>query len=222
PSASLAEVNGQQKPNRRRRLRCSLLIPPMAMTKSEPFYLNIVVVDSSAAVTSQVQGKLGSGFFGKAASTMAKKVVTESKIATKVAAQLVEKIPAVLAEKGITLECKARYQFGSFIVLRAQVTEVTPVQLVTLAKGDAFGQKFGQMLESFEALELAEALDTVQAKVRDKVNIALIEKLTEILPAKLQEQGIQTTISAKPTHEQAEFFFDFIERMQGGEAGGDS
>ena len=194
---------------------------PMALTMSEPFYLNIVVVDSSAAVASQVQGKLGSGFWGKAASAMAKKVVTESKIATKVAAQLVEKIPAALVDKGIGLECSARYQFGSFIVLRAQVTEVTPVQLVTLAKGEAFGQKFAQMMDSFEALELAEAIGTVQEKVKAKVNAALIDKLAEILPVKLLEQGIQTTISAKPEHEQAEFFFDFIAGMQGQPESGD-
>ena len=187
------------------------------MIKSEPFYLNIVVVDSSAAVNSQVQGKLGAGFWGKAASSMAKKLVTESKIATKVAAQLAEKIPAVLADKGIVLECTPKFQLGSFIVMRAQVSQVTPVQLVTLAKGEAFGASFAQMLASFEALDLKEALGTVQDKVNDKVNAALVEKLAEILPVKLAEQGIVATISAKPQHEQAEFFFDFISQIQDGE-----
>ena len=191
----------------------------MTMVKSEPFYLNIVVVDSSAAVDSQVQGKLGEGFWGKAASNLAKKVVNESKIATKVATQLAEKIPVALSEKGITLECIPRFQHGSFIVMRAQVMEVTPVQLVTLAKGEAFGASFAQMLGSFESLDLKDAMSTVQERVNEKVNVALLEKLAEILPVKLQEQGIITKISAKPEREQAEFFFDFMARIQPPPAG---
>ena len=82
----------------------SLSEMPMFTGDSDPFFLNIVVVDSSAAVEAQVKEKLGKGFWGKTATSMAKKVVNESKIAAKVSDQLVEKIPIVLKAKGIDIE----------------------------------------------------------------------------------------------------------------------
>lgn len=43
---------------------------------------------------------------------------------------------------------------------------------------------------------------------------AQIAKLETILPAKLQEQGLETSVVAKNERDQAAFFFDFISRMQ--------
>ena len=58
-----------------------------------PFYLNLVVVDSSAAVESKVEEKVGKGMFGlkqKAATALAKAVVNDTKIAGKLAEKLTE------------------------------------------------------------------------------------------------------------------------------------
>ena len=58
-----------------------------------PFYLNLVVVDSSAAVESKVEEKVGKGMFGlrqKAATSLAKAVVNDTKIAGKLAEKLTE------------------------------------------------------------------------------------------------------------------------------------
>lgn len=50
--------------------------------------------------------------------------------------------------------------------------------------------------------------------MQGKVYDALLVKLAEVLPAKLQEQGITTTVVCKSASEQAEFFFDFVQRLQ--------
>lgn len=187
---------------------------PMFTTTSEPFYLNVVVVDSSAAVAQQVEGKLGKGFWGKQATKLAKGVVTNSKVAEKLASQLVDKIPAAVAQKGIQLECDVKFQFGSLVVLKARVVEVTPVELVRVAKGDKFAASFSAMLDAFGELDLKEAIEKVNEKVQLKVNEALCLKMEEILPEKLAEQGVISTVVAKPEAEQAAFFFDFIGRLQ--------
>ena len=70
------------------------------------------------------------------------------------------------------------------------------------------------MLDAFADLELHDAIKQVNAKVRAKVNSALIEKLAAALPPKLQEQGIITTVVAKSSEDQSEFFFDFVSRIQ--------
>lgn len=48
-------------------------------------------------------------------------------------------------------------------------------------------------------------------KVQEKVTLALIDKLAEVLPQKLEEQGILITAVAKSSHDQSEFFFDFVQ-----------
>ena len=57
-------------------------------------YLNIVVVDAKQAVESKITQKLGAGFFSAAGSAVAKSLVTESKIATKIAGELATKVTA--------------------------------------------------------------------------------------------------------------------------------
>mmetsp|Transcript_77869 Transcript_77869/g.152388 ORF Transcript_77869/g.152388 Transcript_77869/m.152388 type:complete len:151 (+) Transcript_77869:86-538(+) len=145
---------------------------------------------------------------------MAKAVVTESKVASKVAAQLAEKIPAAVESMGITLTVQPKFQHGSYVVLRAEVRDVAPLTLVRFAKGDEFADSFKSLMDSLTHLELTDALEQVGVKVHDKVFAALVVKLAEVLPAKLQEQGITTTVVAKAAKDQAEFFFDFISRLQ--------
>jgi len=181
---------------------------------SEPFYLNIIVVDGSAAVESEVQDKVGSGFFGFAASAIAKSVVTDYEIAKKVATQLVDMIPPAMKDMGITLQLEKKFQMGSFIVLRGSIQEVSLVDLVTLGKGEEFGAKFARMLDCFEALKMSEAKEQVRLQVKEQINDKLLEKIEEIVPEKLREAGIATRVIGKSVEEQADFFFDFISNIQ--------
>lgn len=118
---------------------------------------------------------------------------------------------------GITLELTPKFKLGSFIVLKARIVDLTPLQLVKFAKGDAYAASFSSMLDSFEELELTEAIHTVSVKVQEKVSTALVQKLAEVLPGKLEEQGILITVVAKSSHEQSEFFFDFVQGLQSGD-----
>ena len=77
----------------------------------DPFYLNIVVVDSSAAVETKVGEKVGKGMFGlkqKAAVAMAKAVVNDTKIAGKLGEKLGEVIPSAVHEMGIELNVQPK------------------------------------------------------------------------------------------------------------------
>lgn len=70
----------------------SFAMQPFFAAESEPFYLNIVVVDSAQAVQDKLDSKLGKGFWSTQASKLAKQVVSESKVAAKVAAELSQKV----------------------------------------------------------------------------------------------------------------------------------
>jgi hypothetical protein len=81
----------------------SLSMRPFFAAESEPFYLNIVVVDSAQAVQEKLDAKLGKGFWSNQASKLAKKVVSESTVAAKVAAQLSEKVHVCVS--GLSSHC---------------------------------------------------------------------------------------------------------------------
>mmetsp|Transcript_8189 Transcript_8189/g.18678 ORF Transcript_8189/g.18678 Transcript_8189/m.18678 type:complete len:198 (-) Transcript_8189:433-1026(-) len=192
------------------------LVPPVdvvRMDESPPIYLNIVVVDAKQAVESKITQKLGAGFFSAAGSAVAKSLVTESKIATKIAGELATKIPTAVAEMGITMKVEKKFQIGSFVVLKATISEVETLALVKFAKGQEFAESFEAMLGAFRAMELSEAIGKVGEKIRLKVHAALVEKLAERLPLKLSEMGISTTCQAKSSPDQAEFFFDFMAKL---------
>jgi len=59
-----------------------------------------------------------------------------------------------------------QFQQGAFVVLKGRVREVTPMKLVTIAKGEKFASSFKAMLDAFGELELHNAIQTVNTQVR--------------------------------------------------------
>ena len=53
-------------------------------------------------------------------------------------------------------------QQGALVVLRARVCSVTPLQLVTAAKGEKFAASFAAMMDAFQELELDAAIAQVR------------------------------------------------------------
>eukprot|EP00619_Florenciella_sp_RCC1007_P009136 CAMPEP_0205905108 /NCGR_PEP_ID=MMETSP1325-20131115/1150_1 /ASSEMBLY_ACC=CAM_ASM_000708 /TAXON_ID=236786 /ORGANISM="Florenciella sp., Strain RCC1007" /LENGTH=201 /DNA_ID=CAMNT_0053270989 /DNA_START=52 /DNA_END=657 /DNA_ORIENTATION=+ len=184
----------------------------------EPFYLNVVVVDSSAAVETKVEEKVGKGIFGlkqKAAVAMAKAVVNDEKIAGKLAEKLVDVVPAAVEEMGIGLSMDQKFQKGPFVVLRVHVDSIDTDTLLRSAKGAEFADTFSTMLECFRTLGIEQGLATVKEQVNTKVTESLMEKLAEILPQKLAENQIEATCVAMSAQDQAEYFYEQISALDG-------
>lgn len=188
------------------------------MAVAQTFYLNVVVLNKDDVVKAKVQEKVGAGYFGllgKLATSAATHAVSDDKFAQTVASKLVETIPSKVQDLGITLELTTVFQRGTYVVLRAKIAAIDTPVLLAKTKGDDFATKFAQLLELLDFFQVTDAREGVETKIRGKVHEALLTKLEELLPAKLQESGnIAVSVTAKREVEQAEFFFAFLNSLE--------
>eukprot|EP01006_Ploeotia_vitrea_P061797 TRINITY_DN79179_c0_g1_i1.p1 TRINITY_DN79179_c0_g1~~TRINITY_DN79179_c0_g1_i1.p1 ORF type:complete len:191 (-),score=5.13 TRINITY_DN79179_c0_g1_i1:33-605(-) len=183
-------------------------------THLPPFFLNITLLNGSDVVSNKVAEKAGTNLFGKAVSFAATKMVSDDTIVTKLGTALSEKVPEAIREMGITANVTKRYQFKSYIVLMVQVTDVDKLSLLLGVKGPDYASSFSTLLTALNKLELNEALDTIDDKIGDKIQNSLIEKFAEVIPEKVSKEGININCHVCKREDQAEFFYDTIERFQ--------
>merc|ERR1712167_521836 len=105
---------------------------------------------------------------------------------------------------------RKEFQRGPFAVMRCELTEVDAVQTMKQAKGEEFAEKFGKMLSLFDEMEMG---DQIFAKVFAKLQ----DKMAEVMPQKLEEQGkLKVAVTCKTAEEQAPYFFEFLRDMDDG------
>eukprot|EP01102_Stenamoeba_stenopodia_P015485 TRINITY_DN5283_c0_g1_i1.p1 TRINITY_DN5283_c0_g1~~TRINITY_DN5283_c0_g1_i1.p1 ORF type:complete len:205 (-),score=66.57 TRINITY_DN5283_c0_g1_i1:13-627(-) len=182
-----------------------------------PIYLNIVILNKDEVVKAQVSEKVGPlrfGLMAKFAASAANTMVSDEKFASTIAQKLIDTIPEKVADMGIKLSLSKSFQRGSYVVLRAQITEVAHATLLSRAKGEEFAKKFAELQTLLDFFGVADAKATMAAKINTMVQEGLLTKLEEVLPAKLAESGnIEVTVTAKKDSDQAEFFFSFLSSL---------
>eukprot|EP00299_Pterocystis_sp_00344_P009151 c3749_g1_i1.p1 GENE.c3749_g1_i1~~c3749_g1_i1.p1 ORF type:complete len:205 (+),score=57.89 c3749_g1_i1:31-615(+) len=185
------------------------------MSTNNLFYINIAVLNKDEVIQSQVSGRVGGPkLFGKLAGKAANAMISDDKFTSALAAKLATKVSEKIAEIGVSLDIRKRFQQGSFFVLSAQLTDVDPGLLLQRAKGEEFATKFQQLLSLLTELELNEAHERAQAQIKEKAKSALMTKLEEILPTTLEEQGkVKVLVLCRSEAEQAEVFFELLEKL---------
>lgn len=189
----------------------------------EPFYVNVLLLNKDAIVAEQVAGKVGSGIFGRALSSVASSVVSDASVTQQVATELMEKIGAATAAMGIKTSFEQCFQQGAFVTLKARVLAIEMIELVLAAKGEEYASSFTRLLTSLTNLGLADtALPKIRTKITEMVRVKILEKFQEKIPAALQEKGIVCRVDVVTGAEQAEFFFNALQELEkGGDAGKD-
>lgn len=92
----------------------------------KPFYINVALLNKEELVASKVSEKAGTGFFGKAASYAATKVVSDDKIINGMSDQIILKITEVTATMGVKASLEKKYQKGPFFVLSGRSSRLNP------------------------------------------------------------------------------------------------
>mmetsp|Transcript_36346 Transcript_36346/g.95842 ORF Transcript_36346/g.95842 Transcript_36346/m.95842 type:complete len:201 (+) Transcript_36346:87-689(+) len=190
-----------------------------AGSANHTFFLNMIVLNKDEVVEQQVSermkgGGLGMGLARKAATAVAKRAVTDEKVGQKVGTELLSKLPGILAGLGINIKLTQRYVGGPLIVLRCEINEVDGASLVRKAKGEEAAQHFTNMTEAFTALGIEAGSQQVRSAVFTKTKDALMEKLSDVLPAKLLEAaGVKVDAICNDEATEAEWFFSFIENI---------
>lgn len=186
------------------------------MADIPPFYINIILVNKEEVVASAVGNKTGlkTGYFARAAAFAANKLVTDEKVVSNLAINVIEKATAAVADMGIHASFRKVFQSGSFVVLKVQIQDVDKLTLVLGAKGPEFASSFSTLLSSLTSLGLeATALPTINHKINDLVYEGMMNKMAEILPKKMQDAGLVVECTVHSAAEQANNFFDTLETL---------
>jgi len=194
--------------------RCRQTISGRGPRRIEPFYVNIVVLNKDEIVEGVVAEKVPYGVFGvaqAAAAGLAKRAMTESKVAEKVASGLAEKLPAQLTEMGISAEVSTRYIGGPLAVMEVEIMDVDAVSAIALSKGEDASQAFVNIVNGLKLLGVEHKGAAIQEKIKEGARTGMMSKLVTVLPEKLQEMaGARVSVSCLSPAEHAPWFLEWL------------
>ena len=86
--------------------------------------------------------------------------------------------------------------------------------MLRTAKGEDFANSFGNLVQALDGLGMKEKmLPKINNNIQNKVNSSLLEKLQEMLPTKMAENGVKIECEVLPTDREADFFFDKLQTL---------
>ena len=177
------------------------------------FYLNLVVLNKESILKGKVKEKAGAGVFGRLAGTAANAVISDAKVSSTLSAGLVEKLESVTREMGLRLAFQKSFQRKNFIVIKVTLLHIDKVTLLKNIKGREFAEKFEVLVGTMKELELEDRIKEIELGMGDKVIEKLMEKLQEVLPDKLHEQGVQCDVNTVSPEHQADLFFAALNEL---------
>lgn len=158
------------------------------------FYLNMLVLSTPDAlvrenVAQKVPHVLG---FQRLAGELAVRMLSEDKIASKIAENIPAQVPQKMAEMGLQVQCREVYRKGAFLVLWFKVIHADLSKMMEVkAQEDPKAARVNCMVGSVRGvLDTCGFADTFDRKVDAKVTEVLAEKMPQLLPAKMHEKGI--------------------------------
>jgi hypothetical protein len=105
-------------------------------------------------------------------------------------------------------KCTAVYCILASYRRRIQVTEVDKIKLLSKVKGSEFSANFEVLFHSLEQLGLESTASVqIDRKLKDHIQEGLIKRFGEVIPQKLQENGVSVDIEVVDSDNQAEYFF---------------
>jgi hypothetical protein len=186
--------------------------------KCPPIYLNLLLLNKDELVGNKVVEKTGlhsGGLLARAAAFTANKFVTDEKIITNLAENLIDGVSKSIKELGITAEIAIKFKQGCLVVIRIQIDEIDIMQLIVTAKGKEFAENFNGLLTAAATLGMEETVHTkVHEKVYGSIGDGMKTKFSTMIPQKMAEKGVFVECQACSHTEQAEIFFELYDRLQ--------
>ena len=137
----------------------------------------------------------------------------DESVTTKLAAQLESVLPAAVKQMGIELTMERVFIKDTFLVFRLAVVEHDTLRLLTVVKGEAFAESFAELVGCLERMDLKDELHQLESKIWRKIHDALLLKLAERIPEKLEENGIHVELAVLDSKTQADHFFETLSSL---------
>lgn len=177
------------------------------------FYLNLTILNKDEVVKETVKKKAGSGIFGKAMSFAANSVVSDKAVVDKLSKALLEKIPAAISDMGIEGDIVKEFEKDAYLVIKVTIKSTDKYQLFRATKGEEYASKFNELLACLDALELTDALSKIDDTILNKVHENMMAKFAEVIPTKMNENGINVDCCVCSCADQAAYLFQRLKSL---------
>eukprot|EP00164_Ancoracysta_twista_P005977 GFYU01008235.1.p1 GENE.GFYU01008235.1~~GFYU01008235.1.p1 ORF type:complete len:267 (+),score=97.75 GFYU01008235.1:145-945(+) len=203
-------------------------------------FMNVILIDKDAAVKALTAEKMSEKnavnggvmpILTKIPKDNATRMVTDNKVATRVATELSESMVTSLREGGVSAQVDSKYQCGSYIVVRVEITALD-TDLLMKTKGmetDPDKAKKGQKAQSVVGkLSFKDKLTRrLEGKVLDQIEDKMTEVLVNRVETKMSEKGLLLDVKVHEPAPQSEYFFFTLTKLAlpgspeyGGDMGG--
>ena len=105
------------------------------------------------------------------------------------------------------------FQKDAYLVLKITIKSTDKYELFKATKGEKYAAKFNELLACLDALELNEALSKIDDTVLNKVHENMMTKFAEVIPTKMNENGINVDCCVCACGDQAAYLFERLKTM---------
>lgn len=100
-------------------------------------------------------------------------------------------------------------------MIKVQILDVDTLQLILAAKGEEFVSLFSNLLGTVTALGIEKSiLPKIDERIFDIMQKTMMARFEEIVPKKMEEQGLDVSCTVKKSSDQADYFFDIVNQIQ--------
>lgn len=193
-----------------------------SLLPEDAIYLNLVLLNKEALVGRTLTEKLvppGSShraWVTDKLGRMCAHAIKDSKIAERIALQVVSSLPAKIETGGVGVEdVRIVYLRGAYVVLKLKVDDSRTDlrKLLTGSSGAEYAEKFVQLEQLLVALDMQEKVGNLREQVREKVRVGTCKKLNASLPEALWEKGVAVNCLCLRSKFQAEGWSEILRKI---------
>ena len=195
-------------------------VGPEDASQHPTLYLNIMVLSTpDDMIQEKIDEKVPSPFGFKGlrglAKTVISKRITEDVIAGKLAEKMPEALPDKMKEMGIEAECAQVFRRGAFVVVCISILHADVSKIITDKSGEETGKKVDKALAWTTSIarwmgKQEQLEESINNKMTQTIATQMCNKLSEVLPTKLGEKGIEVNVKALMEEDEAQYFFGFL------------
>eukprot|EP00542_Grammatophora_oceanica_P017326 CAMPEP_0194048466 /NCGR_PEP_ID=MMETSP0009_2-20130614/27362_1 /TAXON_ID=210454 /ORGANISM="Grammatophora oceanica, Strain CCMP 410" /LENGTH=321 /DNA_ID=CAMNT_0038694329 /DNA_START=72 /DNA_END=1037 /DNA_ORIENTATION=+ len=161
-------------------------------------------------------------FMGNLGTTISKRAnafVASKTMMSRAQIAVEEAIPLVTKEMGaVELSITKRFQQGPVFVLEVDMKGCNVAALMEATQGKDAAQHYEQVVSGLQALDMKESLTTFQTEVIPLVRTQLMQKASELIPAKMKSKpsnaDLEIECIALDDQEEAKYLFNFLAFME--------
>ena len=119
----------------------------------------------------------------------------------------------MMGSQGIEGDIVKEFEKDAYLVIKVTIKSTDKYQLFRATKGVEYASKFNELLACLDALELTDALSKIDDTILNKVHENMMAKFAEVIPTKMNENGINVDCCVCSCADQASYLFERLKSL---------